>query len=67
MEVKFLFVLKLILACQKMSFLNDHTNKNRQFSVRNMKITSVPPNRGFLAFWLWSLLSGLKHFTSTNY
>lgn len=64
MEVKLLFVLKLILACQKISFLNDYTYKNRQFSVWNMKIVSVLPN---LAFWLWSLLSGLKHFTSTNY
>jgi hypothetical protein len=37
MEVKFLFVLKLMFACQKISFLNDPTNKNKQFQFGTWK------------------------------
>lgn len=51
-KAKFLFVLKLILALAKISFLRLPTNKNRQFSVWNVKITSVSLNGEFLAFGL---------------
>lgn len=49
-KAKFLIVLKLIIARQKISSLKGHATKNKQFSVWNMKIVSVPLNGEFLAF-----------------
>lgn len=49
-KAKFLIVLKLIIARQKTSFLKGHATKNKQFSVWNMKIVSVPLNGEILAF-----------------